>query len=429
MADDTDAGLPVRQLLKMVASGDLSPAEFKQLTKHVIGCDEEVPIDVTGDDTEEREEPAQPTAAAPSPATAAQTPTAPADANNEGAETNESDNDESDDDESDDEGAESAAAAGPLPWDEGEAEAEAEDKEDTPAMKKQKAFKDGNLLAFVTKHAPPLAKVAAQRKPGAYTPKKTISESPARQVGRGSSTHKNGARENDVQPKTMHRRIKEHPGQGLKIVAGQLWCDPCGCNVGSSKQDCYKHVNNTQKHKDAMVALSASNENHAAIQAAIHDWTQQVKETHGEGVEIKGLTRVPEQTQLARAEALEEVLKAGIPAAKIDKLRPYLERRMGISLTQSNHLCTTYIPALKIKEEKILRNEFKGELIGVYHDGTTHQGESFAIVFRACLPGFVFRICCVRLRFLRGSMTADQISSELIECIASHMQAASSLRT
>jgi hypothetical protein len=33
MADDTDAGLPVRQLLKMVASGDLSPAEFKKLTR------------------------------------------------------------------------------------------------------------------------------------------------------------------------------------------------------------------------------------------------------------------------------------------------------------------------------------------------------------------------------------------------------------
>jgi hypothetical protein len=33
MADDIDAGLPVRQLLKMVASGDLSPAEFKKLTR------------------------------------------------------------------------------------------------------------------------------------------------------------------------------------------------------------------------------------------------------------------------------------------------------------------------------------------------------------------------------------------------------------
>ena len=38
MSTDTDSGLPVRQLLKMVASGHLSPAEFKQrLTKHVIG--------------------------------------------------------------------------------------------------------------------------------------------------------------------------------------------------------------------------------------------------------------------------------------------------------------------------------------------------------------------------------------------------------
>ena len=132
--------------------------------------------------------------------------------------------------------------------------------------------------------------------------------------------------------------------------------------------------------------------------------------------------RVPEEAQLARAECLEEVLKAGIPAFKIDKLRPYLERRMSISLSHSSHLTRTYVPALKLKEEKTLRSEFKGAFIGVYHDGTTHQGESFAIVFRACLPGFVFRVCCVRLRFLRGSMTADQISAELIDCIAAHMQ-------
>ena len=78
MADDTEAGLPVRQLLKMVASGDLSPAEFKQLTKHVIGYDEEVPIDMTGDDTlaAETEASAQRMRAAPSPAAAAHTPTA-----------------------------------------------------------------------------------------------------------------------------------------------------------------------------------------------------------------------------------------------------------------------------------------------------------------------------------------------------------------
>ena len=38
---------PVRQLLKMLASEDIDRATFKQLTKHVVGCDEEVPIDMT----------------------------------------------------------------------------------------------------------------------------------------------------------------------------------------------------------------------------------------------------------------------------------------------------------------------------------------------------------------------------------------------
>eukprot|EP00966_Prymnesium_polylepis_P020702 476409-Prymnesium_polylepis.1 len=103
-------------------------------------------------------------------------------------------------------------------------------------------------------------------------------------------------------------------------------------------------------------------------------------------------------------------------------MRPWLERRMAIDLTQSNHLAGTYIPPLKLKEEKTLREEFQGEFIGCYHDGTTHNGESFAIVFRACKPGSVFRVCVVRVRFLRGSMTAPQISAELIDCIASHMQ-------
>ena len=77
--------------------------------------------------------------------------------------------------------------------------------------------------------------------------------------------------------------------------------------------------------------------------------------------------RVPEEAQLARAECLEEVLKAGIPAFKIDKLRPYLERRMSISLSHSSHLTRTYVPALKLKEEKTLRSEFKGAFVGVYH--------------------------------------------------------------
>ena len=52
--EDTASGLPVRQLLKMFANGDIDLATFKQLTKQVVGCDEEVPIDFTEDDTDTR---------------------------------------------------------------------------------------------------------------------------------------------------------------------------------------------------------------------------------------------------------------------------------------------------------------------------------------------------------------------------------------
>ena len=135
------------------------------------------------------------------------------------------------------------------------------------------------------------------------------------------------------------------------------------------------------------------------------------------------MERVPEATQVARAECLEETLKAGIPVFKVDKLRPWLEKRMGVSLTQSNNLVQAYLPPLKLKEHKTLMSEFRGELIGVYHDGTTHNGESFCIVFRACKSGFVFKVCCVRVHWLRGSMSADQISATLITTIASEMQA------
>ena len=185
-------------------------------------------------------------------------------------------------------------------------------RKEKPA-KQQKSMLFGSMLSFVTKHAPQQAKIAAVRKSSAgsaYTPRKPIAEQPARQVGRGVSKKTNGSRVNDVKPDTMKERIKEHPGQHLKIMGGQLWCDACKCRVGSGKQEARKHVEQTQKHKDSVAALATADTNVGAIQAAIHDYQQEVKDAFGEAAEIKGLTRVPEETQRARAECLEEVIKA-----------------------------------------------------------------------------------------------------------------------
>ena len=141
MADDTDAGLPVRQLLKMFASGDLSLAEFKQLTKNVIGCDEEVPIDVTGDDPPdaETEVPAQGTAAPTAPVAEADTSPALEPGDGQAGEDDDDAGEEVGGGGDDDDDAEEAAAAA-LSWDEAEAEAEAEaeEVEEQPPAKKQK---------------------------------------------------------------------------------------------------------------------------------------------------------------------------------------------------------------------------------------------------------------------------------------------------
>ena len=129
-----------------------------------------------------------------------------------------------------------------------------------------------------------------------------------------------------------------------------MWCSACSCRVGSSKQDVDKHVNKTNKHKEKVAELGATEQNAASIQQAIHDFKGIINEERGDGVEIKGLScRVPMDTQVARAECLEEFLKAGIPIAKINKLRPWLEKRMGVSLCRADEMAATYIPPLKIK--------------------------------------------------------------------------------
>ena len=332
------------------------------------------------------------------------------------------DDGEGEDDEEEDEDADATATAGTTAAGEEEEEAVAEEEE-APAAKKKATGAQGSMLAFMTKHAAPKAAIATPRKQAVITPP-APKKLPNRNVkGRGPSKKKQGSRANDGKnPKTLDKRIEEHPGHLLRKTAGQLFCGVCQINIGSSKQVVDKHCTEVKRHQDGLATLAACDKNKAEIQKALHDYADEVVEQHGEGSAVRGMDRVPHETQAARAECLEEWLKAGIEVAKMDKLRAYMERRLGISLTQRNHMVTQYLPPLKLKELKTLMSEFKGEMIGVYHDGTTCNGEAFCIVWRAVLPGFIFRICCVKVAFLRGSMTADQISAELIKCIASDMR-------
>eukprot|EP00966_Prymnesium_polylepis_P045707 1058131-Prymnesium_polylepis.1 len=132
-----------------------------------------------------------------------------------------------------------------------------------PAAKKQKL--QPTLLSFVSKHAPPAARIATERKVNlsTYKPKEEASAPVRNTAGRGPSKKKNGGRKNDVTAKTLHKRVSEHPGHKLRPSCGQLYCGTCGHNIASGKGPCADHCN-SDVHKKKLEEAGERQQNSGA---------------------------------------------------------------------------------------------------------------------------------------------------------------------
>ena len=222
----------------------------------------------------------------------------------------------------------------------------------------------------------------------------------------------NGIRKNAIKNEDLLRsRMRKWPDDGFKVVGGQLWCSTyCKSQIGSGSDAVTKHVK-TKRYIKNKAQSKASDVRLNALQAALEEYRQTVINS---GVQYQGMACVPEDTQLARAECLEQIIKAGIEPQKINKLRPWLESRMQIYLVGKSHpMLETYFPPLQLKERRPLTDSFKDTFIGCYHDGTTHEGELLSIVYRAVQPGFKFVIKLVRMPHLEKSLNADHIKAIL----------------
>jgi hypothetical protein len=290
-----------------------------------------------------------------------------------------------------------------------------------PATKRQRVDQAGSSHStltqqqqpFVDANLAPPAKIARERKPKAF--KRNAS-------GRGPSKKKNGGRKTDVSAQTLGKRVREWPGHQLKPVGGQLWCGLCKTNIGSGSQACATHCGG-KKHTEKKDAADAGGveKNTEQIQVSIHQFKGVLE---AEGKTVAGLNTVDKETQVLRAETLEEIITAGIEVSKLSKLRSWIERRMGFSLADPHELMATYLTPLRMKEADTLRSEFAGDdlFVGQYHDGTTHNGEAFATVWRAVRPGFVFVNRCVRVSWFRGSLNNMGISASLLDTAGTHMR-------
>ena len=146
----------------------------------------------------------------------------------------------------------------------------------------------------------------------------------------GSSTHVN------VSP---HRRVKEFPDEMLDVSAGKLFCDACHTVLGLKKSIISDHLS-SEWHKEGK---ERRKQQELRQQRIMQSW-EHYQQRHSGNLAGTGLTgTVPPDQALRRIQTATAMLKAGIPLAKVDYLRPLLEEN-SVRLTYSSHLAS-YIPS------------------------------------------------------------------------------------
>ena len=112
-------------------------------------------------------------------------------------------------------------------------------------------------------------------------------------------------------------------------------------------------------------------------------------------------------------------LREGIPIAKLDGLRPIMERN-NFSLTQSSHI-VEYIPFILSEEKARLQWLLRDKNIGIIVDGTTRLGEAIATVVRF-LDGWTVRQVLVRLHTVAKPVTGQDLAKVIDRCLALEYQ-------
>ena len=224
----------------------------------------------------------------------------------------------------------------------------------------------------------------------------------------GSSTHVN------VSP---HRRVKEFPDEMLDVSAGKLFCDACHTVLGLKKSIISDHLS-SERHKEGK---ERRKQQELRQQRIMQSWGH-YQQRHSGNLAGTGLTgTVPPDQALRRIQTATAMLKAGIPLAKVDYLRPLLEEN-SVRLTYSSHLAS-YIPFILDNEKTTLRAELeKRPHISVIFDGSTYQGEMLVVLVRFVTMDFQICQRLVRVRILSKSLNSQQLAREIINALSTELQ-------
>ena len=204
-------------------------------------------------------------------------------------------------------------------------------------------------------------------------------------------------------------RIAEFPNEYLERRDGRLFCSACKQWLSEKKSAIASHVL-TEKHakgKEEQAKDKSKQMTYKESLRARDEVSRPVGET------------LPFEHRAFRVEVVESFLREGIALAKLDGLRPLLEKN-NYSLCSSSHM-KEYIPMILEEEKLRLKKLISKKPIAIIFDGTTRLGEAIAVVVRL-LDDWTIRQVLVRLHTVAKPVTGQDLTRFLNHCLANEYQ-------
>ena len=277
-----------------------------------------------------------------------------------------------------------------------------EDFRDSLEFPEDEDYGDGDDLALDEAHP---ADIGMQRSFKRTSCDKSGEERHRTRVAHGASTQVS------VSPDL---RVKEFPDQFLAADCGKLVCRACHVTLSLKKSIIVTHLQ-TERHRRGMNRLYSEGQQQQLVKKSFAAYQKRCeKDLSGTGLS----TAVSLDQSVRRIQVVRSFLKAGIPLTKIDCLRPLLETDNFTRLTESSHMAQ-YIPFLLEKEEKLLKAELGYvKACSVIFDGSTRQGEAFAILVRFIDTEWQIQQRLVSFHILAKSLIGQQLARELTTCLS-----------
>ena len=177
---------------------------------------------------------------------------------------------------------------------------------------------------------------------------------------------------------TVGQRVREFPDNSLREQARKLYCACCKevlCLIKSSITTHTKSPAHTAKLKKWSETL----DDDATIKQNLVEYYREHPD--------EAMGSIDPATMVYRYRCVENALYAGIELAKLDYMKPTLERS-GVSMADASSLAMAFVPKIEAAELEKTRRDLAGALFCNVFDGTRRLGEVVAMVSRFCTRDF-----------------------------------------